>query len=49
MAIKQEVKNTELIKSRLLTLPLHPDITKNDVTYICKIFIDCLDTAKNQL
>ena len=34
---------TDMISSELLSLPLHPDVSKHDVSYICDQLISSLD------
>ena len=34
----KNLKNTELIYPRLITLPLHPDLSEDDIRYV----VDCL-------
>ena len=38
----QFLENTERIYLNIMTLPLHPDITKNDVEFICRNLINLL-------
>jgi dTDP-4-amino-4,6-dideoxygalactose transaminase len=41
------LKNAENIFPELLTLPMHYDLTKNDIKYICKELIATLNENKN--
>ena len=40
------LKKTEEIFPKILTLPLHPDLTKEDITYICSKLEEALKNAK---
>ena len=40
------LKKTEEIFPNILTLPLHPDLTKEDIIYICSKLEEALENAK---
>ena len=37
-----ELQNVDAIYPQLLTLPLHPDLTENDVLYVCESLKECM-------
>jgi dTDP-4-amino-4,6-dideoxygalactose transaminase len=37
------LKNVNLLYSRVLSLPLHPDLSEHDVIYVCEILIGCIN------
>lgn len=42
--IRRDLPVTNSVANRILTLPLHPDLTINDVAYISKKLLDILDS-----